>query len=369
MPGKRLSLCMIVRNEADWIARCLMSVKAAVDEMIIVDTGSTDNTIEIAKVLGAQVYDFPWTGHFAEARNYGLNQATGDWILWLDADEEVDAASAMSLRNVLDMDDKQLASIKLINYHGANPPHSDHAYLLGHHRLFRNGMGLQFRNSIHEQLNVNEHVSLSDIPLIPVKVHHYGYLDAVTTAKHKFERNLTMLQAAINTPDHDPWLDYHLASEYFRIADYRQAFTEVNKSIIQFLNKGQAPPSMLYKLKYAALLALGSHDGAWPAIEKAILIYPDYVDLHFYKGLTLFQKDMFDEALEAFQMCLTLGEDNLNYLTLKGLGSFQAMYYVGRCYEKQNKSNQAIDAYYEALKLSPEFNEAREAYTRLWKSI
>ena len=80
---------MIVKNEEQHLAKCLMSVKPVVDEMIVVDTGSTDKPKHIAAALGAKVFDFPWTNDFSEARNYSLSKASGDWILVLDADEVV----------------------------------------------------------------------------------------------------------------------------------------------------------------------------------------------------------------------------------------------------------------------------------------
>ncbi len=91
-----LSLCMIVKNEEENIGRCLASVKPVVDEMIVVDTGSTDRTIDIAKAFGAQVYDFEWTNNFAEARNFSLSKAAGDWILVLDADEVISSLDHVS---------------------------------------------------------------------------------------------------------------------------------------------------------------------------------------------------------------------------------------------------------------------------------
>ncbi|MFG0216248.1 glycosyltransferase family 2 protein, partial [Brevibacillus porteri] len=81
----KISLCMIVKNEEECLHKCLDSVKDLVDEMIIVDTGSTDKTVEIGKSFGAVVHSYEWQDNFAEARNFGLEKATGDWILWMDA--------------------------------------------------------------------------------------------------------------------------------------------------------------------------------------------------------------------------------------------------------------------------------------------
>ncbi|MFS0559085.1 glycosyltransferase family 2 protein, partial [Brevibacillus sp. 179-C9.3 HS] len=114
----RLSLCMIVKNEGNCIERCLNSVKHAVDEMIIVDTGSSDDTINICRSAGASVFSYEWNDDFASARNYGLERATGDWIIWLDADEEVDEADAVKLKELLPDTEADLFSIQLINYCG-----------------------------------------------------------------------------------------------------------------------------------------------------------------------------------------------------------------------------------------------------------
>ncbi|RPI67925.1 MAG: glycosyltransferase family 2 protein, partial [Geobacteraceae bacterium] len=88
-PGGSVSLCMIVKNEQSHLARCLRSVKPLVDEMIVVDTGSSDRTQDIAKIFGAKVFEFPWNNDFSKARNFSLSKAAGNWILVLDADETI----------------------------------------------------------------------------------------------------------------------------------------------------------------------------------------------------------------------------------------------------------------------------------------
>ena len=98
----RVSLCMIARNEALTLPRCLTSVAGLVDEIIVVDTGSSDNTRTVAQELGAQVHDFAWVDDFAAARNESLRHASGDWIFWLDGDEHLDADNRAKLRTLLD---------------------------------------------------------------------------------------------------------------------------------------------------------------------------------------------------------------------------------------------------------------------------
>jgi glycosyltransferase involved in cell wall biosynthesis len=366
MNFRRLSLCMIVKDEEDCINRCLSSVKSVVDEMIIVDTGSSDRTVEICKSFGAKVFDFPWNGSFSDARNFGLERATGDWILWLDADEEVDASDVYKLRDILYFDDI-LLSVHLINFYGDRPD-PNQTFDIAHTRLFQNHKGFKFKNKIHETLNVDEVFDTSERPIIktvPIKLYHYGYLDSVNETKKKFERNLSMLEKELEQKDYSPWIEYHIASEYYRVKQYTKAFDYVNRSLIGFLKQLKTPPSLLYRLKYSILISAGSIDGAWPGIDRAVSLYPDYVDLHFYKGLILYVKNSFKEALEVFEHCLEMGEENLQHLTLKGVGSFQALYYKGCCLEKLGQIEEAARAYAQAAILSKTFDSPVEALRKL----
>lgn len=356
-----LSLCMIVRNEEQQIGKCLASVQEAVDEMIIVDTGSTDQTMQICEALGASVYRFPWNGSFADARNYGLKFATGDWILWLDADEEVDGNDKHRLRNVLTEVSLSICNIHLINYYGEEV-HPDKVLTVAHPRLFRNGRGFKFIGNIHEALNVLQlGVTEQEIGFVDVRVHHYGYMDPCVQSKKKVERNLKLLkQELLLSPENVPWLHYHLATEYMRSHQFQKAFEHTNRSILGFIQKAQQPPYLVYKLKYSILITTESWDGAWLSIELAIRMYPDYVDLWFYRGFILYNKGMYQEALHSFETCLELGENNLNYLILKGLGSFQAWHYKGKCLENLDRKDEALACFLYVLEQSPSFELSRK---------
>ena len=93
------------------------------------------------------------------------------------------------------------------------------------------------------------------------------------------------------------------------------------------------------------MLETNSLEGAWPGIEKAILLYPDYVDLHFYMGFILYRMENYAEALQAFEKCLELGDHHTKYFVLKGMGSFKAWRYKGLCLEQLGKMDEAQEAY------------------------
>ncbi|MFC6649577.1 glycosyltransferase [Paenibacillus rhizoplanae] len=364
-----ISLCMIVKDEEPWIARCLSSVRAGVDEIIIVDTGSRDRTMDIARSFGATILQFPWKESFGEARNYSLIHATGEWILWMDADEELAVNDALKLRMVSTLQEHKLASVETIHFNGPFRPQADEAYRLAQCRLFRNGEGFHFTGGIHEQLSWPDTYTREDTSTpfqLPVRLFHYGYLQSVTTLKSKHERNLKLLQEAVtDNPNPDPWSLYHIASEYQRVGKYALAFEQVNQAIAASLGQRRLPPSLFYKLKYGCLLAMGSFREGWPGIDKAISLYPDYVDLHLYKGCILMHTDQVEAAISAFEHCLTLGENALHYMVLKGAGTFYPCYYIGNCYELRGMSGESRVWYRRALEYFPSFKEAAEKLAHL----
>jgi len=105
----KLSLCMIVKDEESVIEDCLKSVKGVVDQIVVVDTGSRDSTIEICKRYGAEVYYYRWRDDFSAARNESIKYARGDWILWMDADERLDPGSVEKLKRLLTFERKPMA--------------------------------------------------------------------------------------------------------------------------------------------------------------------------------------------------------------------------------------------------------------------
>jgi len=157
-----ISLCMIVRNEEDTIAQCLDSVKGIPDEIVIVDTGSTDKTKDIVRLYTDRIYDFEWIDDFAAARNFAFNQATMDYILWLDADDvlsEVDCQKFLELKNNLDP-----------SYVAVNMPYilsSDEfgvvTYSFRRNRLVKRKKNFHWIGAVHEYIGAYGQILKSDI--------------------------------------------------------------------------------------------------------------------------------------------------------------------------------------------------------------
>lgn len=358
-----ISLCMIVKNEAHNLERCLKSVQDVVDEMIVVDTGSKDNTREIATRLGAEVFDYNWDDSFANARNFSLEKATGRWILWMDADEEMEAEDAGVLKPELNASKENILLVQLINYYGDGEPSPFHAYTLAHHRVFRNGCGFRFVNHIHEKLHLPEpeqSAAASGIKILPLRIHHYGYMNEPVNTRDKHGRNLELLLREKANDNSDPWVDYHLASEYYRVGEYSKAFAYINQAILGFLALRQMPPSIIYSMKYAILSGTKSLTHALEGIRLAISLYPDYVDLHFYEGVILYEQKRYAEAIEVFRNCCEMGEACGLHLSKRGVGSYYSDYFIGLCYEALGAKVLANEAFSRALKVYPDFAEVRD---------
>lgn len=161
-PGVSISLCMIVKNEEQTLGRCLSSIDGVVDEIVIVDTGSTDRTKHIAGQFGAVIRDFAWIDDFAAARNFAFAQATKDYILWLDADDVVEAEDRQKLLALKATMPPDVDSV-LMDYHLAFQENGQPSVSLKRNRLVRRACGFRWIGAVHEYLDVSGRRMVSDI--------------------------------------------------------------------------------------------------------------------------------------------------------------------------------------------------------------
>jgi len=292
----KLSACYIVKNEAASLPRSVASLGDAIDELVVVDTGSTDATVAVAERLGAQVYPFAWQDDFAAARNAALDRAAGDWIFFIDADEffatplmraEVEAylracpAEALLLRRC--------------NVNGPQQRRVDEDWTSL--RVLRARPWLRYRGRVHEQLT---DIRPGAAPLRPTRgpaawlLLHTGYDAAIV--KDKMVRNLRLLQQEIAAHGHQPVYDFYLADCYFGLADYAAAARAARAAIespVQMLGDG----IHIYHLLLESLRQLGGREQAMLAwADRAIAAYPAQPEFYAEKGMTLSALDRLAEA-------------------------------------------------------------------------
>jgi glycosyltransferase involved in cell wall biosynthesis len=225
---KTLSVCMIVKDEEKNVSRCLSSISEIADEIIVVDTGSNDKTIEICKSYNTKVINHKWNNNFSEARNISLDYATKDFILFLDADEEIPKDDLIKIKNLLNEDN--LAEgyfLRLVNviketYVGE--------YVV--FRLFKNNKNYRFKGKIHEQIanSIQEYNKKHCTKTLDIRILHYGYDPNTTNIEDKYKRNISILKS-YDEKEKDAYYYYVLGNEYSRITDYENSLYSYEKAL------------------------------------------------------------------------------------------------------------------------------------------
>lgn len=350
-----LSVCLIARNEAETIGRCLRSVREVAAEIIVVDTGSADDTVEIARSFGARVARVPWGGDFSQARNASLGLATSDWILVLDADEELDQRSIEPLREAMHHPEAIAYWCTVCSYTGDAP---DEAHVVEHlhPRLILRAARPRFVGAVHEQLRLGRALE----PVTPrpsrIRILHYGYLTPLVLTRAKIQRNVELLEKALeNAPAH-PFQWFNLGTERLRQGQHAEA-ERCYRRALELLEASGADvtylPALL-RLLAMALRAQGRYDEAFEIIGRAQEKYPDYTDLWYLEGAM--RADLLDwKGVErAMRRCLELGEPPALYMATRGVGTSLPHVWLGIAARETGRPQEALAHLREALRLVPE---------------
>lgn len=343
-----VGLAMIVRNEEANLARCLDSVRDVVDEIVIVDTGSSDMTVEIAKLYTDKVYYFPWSGDFSAARNYALEKTSSTWILSLDADEELDPTSG-DLRALVSNDQGYEAYfLPLHNLADESSVGFTRFFVL---RLFCNKPEYRFQGKIHEQVVVSspEVVGIAEGPVI------WHRVVSGRDRNRKRGRNLALLIEAASSEPKNPFLQYYLGVEWLGLGKaeravpcFQRTCEELSDDHILF-----RAPALRYLI--ASLRALQRYDEAICVCLRESLHYPFYTDLFFEGGLLFEEKGEYEIAIKWFQEAITCGQPPLLFCHTSGTESFLSLYHLGYCYEKLSRFQEARNYYQQALRSNPDY--------------
>ena len=326
---------MIVKNEEANLPACLDPVADLVDEIIVVDTGSTDRTKEVAAGLGARVFDFAWVDSFAAARNESKLHATGDWILWLDADDRIDEVNRQRLRELLaGLHDEVAAYLVSIDVLPSGP--SDPIRVVHHARLFRNHPKVRWHYRVHEQVLPTVLAAGGTILRTDVVIRHIGYQDSSLKAI-KLQRNLRLMRLDEQEHPNDPFVLYNLGRAYERLDRIAESLPYWKRSL------KHAPPMETYVRKIYSLLAqgyfkVGQRADALQACLGGLARFPEDPELLFLVGSILFEQG--DPV--AAEACLTrlLALPPATHMALgddPGLATYKARHMLARInHEKQN---------------------------------
>ncbi len=352
-----VSLCAIVKNEAHWIADCLDSAKDFVDEAIVVDTGSTDDTIAIAKQCGAKVFKFDWCDDFAAARNYALSHAIGNWILVLDADEKLAPEAKPALRQIVKQTECIAANLVRQEIGAQQSPYS----LVS--RLFRRRKDINFFGYYHESIDDSIAKICRDQPswkvfIAPgVSIQHYGYSGSEINRKGKQEFARRLMHKHLEQFPHDAYMCSKLGALYVESGDLDRGMELLERGI-NILSQGNNPqiqPQIEFELYYHAAIA-HSYKSNWDLAQnfyqQAVgLEVPALVKLPALNNLgNLWQaQGNSKNAIAAYQQVTDIAPN-----FAKGF------YNLGIALKASGQLQQAIGAYDRAIAIDPEYAEAHQ---------
>lgn len=354
----KISLCMIVKDEEQFLPDCLKSVQSVVDEIIIVDTGSKDKTIEIAQSFSAKIIQIPWEDDFGKARNVSLENATGEWVLHLDADEQFEEKDADLMISLMEeyKTESEAFFLQVIN---CNYDLSGDQLAFPSVRLWKNHPNYRFIGALHEQIadSIVKSNPNKPIPITPIRIYHYGYEKSVIKQKNKTERNIRIaLKEVQNNPT--SFKHYNLAMEYARQGNLKKAVDEFQAGLTLYkpYKDTEFWVASLYRNYASALLNLKKIREAIQILDEGLSKFPDYIDLMFEKAVCLMELKEYPQAVGLLHQCI-VSTENPKYPNQKSLSREKAYFALGHCYMYLNKFDECMDSFIKAYKLNPQFKQ------------
>lgn len=354
-----LSLCMIVKNEENTLSRCLESVKDIVDEIILVDTGSTDSTVEIAKSYGAKIFFYKWDNSFANARNYSLSKASKDWILIMDADDELVREDKDKVALLINNEENKLNAYfgETLSYSGDLKNYNIYSNL--NIRFIRNGKGYKFIGDIHEQITPGSEDEKKQVflGLVDIRFYHYGYLNETIIKKNKRKRNMAIIEKMLKNDPNNAFMLYNMGVEYSAKGDYSEALKYLNKAYKNFTPTAGFGSKLILKM-ISCNESLGNLDECLKLIEVGQKYYPACTEYEFCKANIFYKKQKYISAIESAKKCLAMGESPVLLREISGIATYKPYYLLGIIAYNIGAYDDSYDYLDTALKINCKLTDA-----------
>lgn len=328
----KLTACVITKNEEKNIVQWLECMRKITKDMVVVDTGSTDKTVQVAESLGAKVYFFPWNKDFAAAKNFAIEQACGEWIIFLDADEYFTNDSIKNVRKYIERfhRDRKIDALvcKIINVDATqNQRYISEFFNL---RIFRNQPMLRYKYPIHETMERrNGPLGFFIIPS-GVEIYHSGYSSDIV--KGKLERNLKILQDEIAKIGEKPWHYRYLCECYFGLGDYEKSYHYACLHVEKGERSLGRDNSIHKRLLETMILLQKPEAEVMAEIDKMVGEFPEDSEMLWYKGEYSFQKKYYKESeailREVVSLCENMPENSSDYGYTSLKARWGAIYYA-----------------------------------------
>ncbi|MBC1597578.1 glycosyltransferase [Listeria seeligeri] len=367
-----ISICMIVKNEAHILRQSLASFRKFTEEIIIVDTGSTDETKKIAKEFTDFVYDFEWTGNFSDARNFAATKATGKWIMAIDADECLEEESYLKLKKQLKLQTESIYMAQIISFTGEKGRVTTTNHMP---RIYKNDGTICFRGVIHEQLEAVDKHSI-EAGIADVKIYHYGYMSEIVEKQGKSNRNLRLLEKEVKNNKDSGFVHFNIGQEMNRLGKKEEALKEFSEAF-RLRDDNQYIWAKLSAYHIADLLEQEKrYEESLAIIEEARIIWPNVPEFPLKKANILYLSHQLEDAKEIYQNLLETTTidyqpivlyEATNFIPHKMLGHIyleekdytRAMTYFSKAYA-ENSSDYGV--MFQIIMLLSKFHEPKEIF-------
>ncbi|MEO6597419.1 MAG: glycosyltransferase [Planctomycetota bacterium] len=368
----RITLCMIVRNEQRFLPECLARARAAADEIIVVDTGSTDTTVAIAESFGAKVLHELWQDDFSAPRNTSLRAATGEWILVLDADEFLMPGSCERIRELAEN-----ASVSGYHLHFINIYGSGRTLGVMMVRLFRNLPGIEYQNIIHEQVTPSLQRFGNERGLVlssaDVEVEHHGYTDEVMDQRGKNERNERLFKKQLSLHRDDIYSHYKYGDFLRRVPGRGVDARRLLERCFELITRGSPslPRELPYAGEVAALCALeltraGELERARAVIDLALRRFIPTPNLHYLAASLALAEGRAEDAIAHYRRCLCYHGQVLVVPIQEGVTSYVSLAGIAQAWLQRGDLDRAQRLLEQATAIEPSYEVAHLALSRLW---
>lgn len=345
----RISVCVIARDEERNLPSCLAPLRPLVDEIVVLDTGSCDQTREVARQYGAQVYEALWSDDFAAARNECLQYASGEWILWLDADDRLDSENLSRLANLYEHLNASSADaywVQVLSSEAPSAPGS--GYWDTQHRLQRRDALLHWRGRVHEELAPDDPRAPLEAQWSDLVINHVGGEDPARN-RRKLHSDLRLAQLERASRPGDPLAAFAIGWSCFRLGRFPEALRLLRTA----LAAGHCTRK-LYSLLTQTLAQLGQNEQALQVCNQGLIEFPDDPELLYHRGVILVDLDDLDGASQTLVKLVNLPPQRYVQVGVDdGLQGVKARCVLGRIYLSQQRVAEAEVQFRTALRHQP----------------
>lgn len=340
-----ISVCIIAKNEEKHIEECCKRLIPYQFEIVLIDTGSSDHTVELARKYTDKIYYFDWCGDFSAAKNYAMEKASHDWILSIDCDEYIESIDVGSLASYRKAYPAAAGRILIRNRFTENGQTSYEQVRVSR---FVNRRYYHFEGAVHEQLvpkTAQNPAALGTaapakyVYSAPITLLHVGYDGSEEEMREKSRRNIALLEKELKTQGADPYTYYQLGQSYRKLHDYEHAFHYYDLGLAMDVDPALDYVQTMVESYGYTLLDLKRNQEALNLLS----VYDEFckrADFVFLIGLIYMNNGLLDEAIQEFQKATTMEE-----FAVDGVNSYKANYNIGVIYECAGYPDEARTAY------------------------